>query len=95
MVMLLPDHLRLSGNDTGPKVIFLNLNMHALILCLHRAAVAKAEKYGLDPSVIRQSQARSTAAAEEIVRIMRLGSLANLQKVRVTPMFFPFIQGRL
>ena len=85
ILMLLPDHLRISSRVKDCNVYFLNLSMHALTISLHQAAVAKAEMYGLDPSVVRQSQGRSDAAAEEIVRIMRLAALANIQKVSILP----------
>lgn len=81
MVMVLPSHLRLTSDVKDCHLFFLNLNMHTLIVALHQAAMTKVEMYGLDPSLIRHSQARSNAAAEEIVRMMRLAPNANIENV--------------
>jgi hypothetical protein len=79
--MFLPDHLRLPGNIRDSKVVCLNMNIHTSTICLHQAAIMKAEKYNLDASIIAQSQARCRAAAEEIVNIMRLISHYDIAQV--------------
>jgi hypothetical protein len=86
MVMLLPNHLRLTSGVKDCHLFFLNLKMHALIVALHQAAMTKAEMYGLDPSLIRHSQARSDVAAEEIVRVMRFASNTNIENVSTHPL---------
>lgn len=56
------------------NVVFLHMNIHASTICLHQAAVLTAEKNNISKSFIRQSQARSLMAAEEIANTMKLVS---------------------
>lgn len=81
--MFLPDHLRLPGNIRDSKVVSLNMNIHTSTICLHQAAILKAEKYKLDSGIIAQSQTRCRAAAEEIVNIMRLISHFDVAQVSI------------
>ena len=79
--MFLPDHLRLPGGLRDMNIVFLHMNIHASTICLHQAAVIKADQNGLEPGVIRQSRARSLMAAEEIASIMRLVSHLDASNV--------------
>lgn len=80
--MFLPERLRLPAGLHDPNIVFLNMNIHASTICLHQAAILKAEKHGLDPRIGKQSQARCRVAAQEIVNIMRLISHFNISEVR-------------
>ncbi|RBQ66905.1 hypothetical protein FVER14953_21251 [Fusarium verticillioides] len=70
--MFLPEKFRLPENVRDVSALHLNLNLHAAIICLHHAAVEKADKYNLPDHVKQGSVTRLRAAAEEIVNIMRL-----------------------
>jgi len=80
--MFLPERLRLPAGLRNPNIVFLNMNIHASTICLHQAAIQKAEKHDLDPRISRQSQARCRVAAQEIVNIMRLISHFDISEVR-------------
>ncbi|KAF2093107.1 hypothetical protein NA57DRAFT_49185 [Rhizodiscina lignyota] len=68
----LPDHLRLPAGLPDPNVIFLNMNIHTSAICLHQAAIFKADRYKLPANVGSESRVRCMTAAAEIARIMRM-----------------------
>ena len=80
-MLFLPDHLQIPNGNKDPNVPFLNMNIQASVICLHQAAILKAEKHDLDMSLIRQSVDRCFAAAERIVDIMRLTSHLTVSSV--------------
>jgi hypothetical protein len=77
----LPEHLRLPGGLPDPNVIFLNMNIHTSAICLHQAAIFKAEKYRLSASISNESKIRCVAAAAEIAMTMRTISHLDLATV--------------
>ena len=79
--MYLPDHLRLPAGVRDANIVFLNMNIHTSTICLHQAAIMKAEKHGLDSDIIRQSSDRCFLAAGEIISIMRLVSHIDVANV--------------
>lgn len=70
--MFLPAKLTLPQNMRDPIALHTNLNLHASVICLHHAAIEKAEKYNHTDAVKRSSLTRLKASAEEIVNIVRL-----------------------
>ncbi|CAG7563021.1 unnamed protein product [Fusarium equiseti] len=78
LFMFLPEKFRLPENIRDVSALHLNMNLHAAVICIHHAAVEKAERYKLPDHVKRSSVARLRAAAEEIVNIMRLTSNVTL-----------------
>ncbi|RFN49673.1 hypothetical protein FIE12Z_6025 [Fusarium flagelliforme] len=78
LFMFLPEKFRLPENIRDVSALHLNMNLHAAVICIHHAAVEKAERYKLPDHVKRSSVARLRAAAEEIVNIMRLTSTVTL-----------------
>ncbi|KAJ4264824.1 hypothetical protein NW762_005067 [Fusarium torreyae] len=78
LFMFLPEKFRLPDNVRDVAALHLNLNLHASVICLHHAAVEKAEKHNLPDHVKQSSITRLRAAAEEVVNIMRLTSNATL-----------------
>ncbi|KAJ8128241.1 hypothetical protein O1611_g5396 [Lasiodiplodia mahajangana] len=72
--MFLPEPLRLPDNYREPTAVNTNLNLHASIICLHHAALERIETHNLPESAKRISQDRLSAAAQEIVNIMKLTS---------------------
>ena len=73
-MIYLPDHLRAPNGSKDPNIAFLNMNIQASVICLHQAAILKAEKHNLDFKLIKASVDRCYTAAEEIVNVMRLTS---------------------
>ncbi|KAF4972495.1 hypothetical protein FZEAL_9575 [Fusarium zealandicum] len=78
LFMFLPEKFRLPENVQDATATHLNLNLHASVMCLHHAAVEKAEKYNLPDHVKQNSINRLRAAAEEVVSILRLNCRATL-----------------
>lgn len=70
----LPSHLRLPAGIRSPNTVFLNFAIHTSTICLHQAAIFKAEKNRLPTALIDQSRTRCILAAAEIATIMRLTS---------------------
>lgn len=80
--LALPDHLRLPAGLPDPNVVFLNMNIHTSAICLHQAAIFKADKYRLPINISSESRVRCVTAAAEIARIMRTISHVDLSVVR-------------
>ncbi|KAI1393550.1 fungal-specific transcription factor domain-containing protein [Hypoxylon trugodes] len=72
--MFLPESFRLPENYRNPIAVHTNLNLHASIICLHHSAIDRIETYKLPESAKKISQDRMTAAAQEIVNIIKLTS---------------------
>lgn len=53
------------------RPMHVRLNLHASVICLHMAAVDRAEAHGLAPDIKRSSHARVLMSAHEIVKITR------------------------
>jgi hypothetical protein len=77
----LPDHLRLPSGTTDPNVVFTNMCIHTSAICLHQAAIFKADKYRLPASISNESKIRCVTAAAEIASIMRMISHMDLGSV--------------
>ena len=73
-LLFLPEHLRTPTGAKDPNVLFLNVTIHAAIICLHQAAILKAEKNMVGANIMRAGTNRCFAAAEEIINIMKLVS---------------------
>ncbi|KAI0128435.1 hypothetical protein BJ170DRAFT_328600 [Xylariales sp. AK1849] len=72
--MFLPEAFRLPENYRDPTSVHTNLNLHASVICLHLAAVEKADKHQLPEHVKKASQNRLFTAAQEIVNIIKMTS---------------------
>lgn len=79
--LALPSHLRLPAGVRDANVVFLNMSIHTSTICLHQAAIFKAESNGLSANLIEQSQTRCLLAAAEITTIMRL--ISHLDSISV------------
>jgi hypothetical protein len=77
----LPDHLRLPSALIDPNIVFANMCLHTSAICLHQAAIFKADKYRLPVSVSNESKIRCVTAAAEIASIMRMISHMDLGAV--------------
>ena len=72
--MFLPEHLRMPLGSRDPNVVFLNVTIHAAVICVHQAAILNAEQNNLGTDILRSSTNRCFSAAEEVVNIMKLAS---------------------
>jgi hypothetical protein len=81
----LPEHLKVTNannpNIHSPNIVYANMNIHTSTICLHQAAVYKADKNHLPASVSKESKMRCINAANEIAGIMRMISHLDLSAV--------------
>jgi len=77
----MPSHLKLPSGLSNPNIVFTNMNIHSSTICLHQAAIYKAEKNRLPVSVSAESKVRCISAANEIASIMRMISHMDLSSV--------------
>jgi hypothetical protein len=70
--MSLPAHFRLPAGIQEANVVFTNMNIHTSTICLHQAAIFKAEKNRMSSSVSAESKIRCITAAAQIASIMRM-----------------------
>ncbi|KAI0880369.1 uncharacterized protein GGS22DRAFT_175095 [Annulohypoxylon maeteangense] len=76
--LCLPNHLKLPIGLANPNIVFTNMNIHTSTICLHQAAIFKADRNKLPPSVSAESKVRCITAANEIASIMRMVSHLDL-----------------
>ncbi|OTA54308.1 hypothetical protein K449DRAFT_389319 [Hypoxylon sp. EC38] len=76
--LCLPNHLKLPSGLANPNIVFTNMNIHTSTICLHQAAIFKADRNKLPPSVSAESKVRCITAANEIASIMRMVSHLDL-----------------
>ena len=81
LVMSLPTHLKLPAGMRDPNIIFMNMNIHTSTICLHQAAIFKADNNGLPSTVSAESKVRCVTAAAEIASIMRIIGHLDLSMV--------------
>ena len=81
IALALPDHLRVPAGLPDPNVIFMNMLLHTSVVCLHQAAIFKADRNRLAQSIINESRSRCLAGAQEITRIMKMMSHIDLNTV--------------
>ena len=81
--LALPSYLRLPSAVRDGNAIFINMVIHTSTICLHQAAIFKAERNDLPASLIEQSQTRCTLAATEITNILKLISHLDTDSVRM------------
>jgi len=72
IVLSLPDHFRLPNGIETPNVVFTNMAIHTSTICLHQAAIFKADNARLPSNVSAESKIRCITAASEIASIMRM-----------------------
>ncbi len=68
----LPSHLKLPAGVSSPNIVFTNMNIHTSTICLHQAAIYKADKNRLPANVSKDSKKRCINSANEIASIMRM-----------------------
>lgn len=82
--LCLPSHLKLPDGISNSNVIFTNMCIHTSAICLHQAAIFKAEKHKLPNSVSADSKVRCITAANETANIMRTISHMDLSSVSLS-----------
>ena len=88
MSLGLPDSLRLPAGLPDPNVVFLNMSIHTSAICLHQAAIFKADKHQFPINISNESKIRCVTAAAEIATVMRMIShldLAAVSTIKLLP----------
>lgn len=70
-----------------PNIIFSNMCIHTSTICLHQAAIFKAEKNKMPSQMIIESKRRCIVAADQIANIMKLISHMDLTIVSMKHSF--------
>lgn len=91
----LPDHLRIPLGINDPNVVFMNMCLHASAICLHQAAIFKAERHHLPSNIAGESKMRCIAAASEIATIMRTVSHMDLIQMNPFTAFCLYVAARV
>jgi len=79
--LCLPECLKVPAGLADPNAIFTNMCIHTSTICLHQAAIFKADKNKLPASVSSESKIRCITAANETASIMRMISHLDLAAV--------------
>ena len=79
--LAIPDSLRLPSGLNDPNIVFLNMCIHTSTICLHQAAIFKADKNRMPARISAESKVRCITAAAEIASIMRQISHLDLSAV--------------
>jgi len=77
----LPDQLRLPAGISDANIVFCNMNIHTSTICLHQAAIFKADKNRMPPQISAESKRRCIIAADQITKIMKMISHIDLSTV--------------
>lgn len=77
----MPDHMRVPNGIQDPNVVFTNMSIHTSAICLHQAAIFKADKHRLPVNVSNESKIRCVTAGVEIASLMRMISHMDLATV--------------
>ncbi|KAL8328701.1 hypothetical protein RB597_004457 [Gaeumannomyces tritici] len=93
--LCLPQQLKLPLGIEVPNVVYTNMCIHTSTICLHQAAIFKADKNRLPPSVSAESKVRCIAAATEIARIMRMVSHMDLTAMNPFLSFCLYVSSRV
>lgn len=93
--LCLPPQLKLPAGIGNPNIVFTNMCIHTSTICLHQAAIFKAEKNKLPASVGAESKIRCITAANEIATIMRMISHTDLSTVNPFISFCLYVSARV
>ncbi|RYP64284.1 hypothetical protein DL771_008843 [Monosporascus sp. 5C6A] len=93
--LCLPSHLKLPAGLSNPNIVYANMNIHTSTICLHQAAIFKADKNRLPSSVSAESKVRCITAANEIASIMRMVSHMDLSSMNPFISFCLYVAARV
>ncbi|KAI0399481.1 fungal-specific transcription factor [Xylaria palmicola] len=93
--LCLPNQLKLPAGLSNPNIVFTNMNIHTSTICLHQAAIFKADKNVLPPTVSAESKVRCITAANEIASIMRMTSHMDLSAMNPFISFCLYVAARV
>ncbi|KAI1616203.1 fungal-specific transcription factor domain-containing protein [Exophiala viscosa] len=91
----LPAKLRLPAGISDPNTIFLNMNIHTATICLHQAAIFKADKNRLPAQISAESKRRCIVAADQITNIMKMISHVDMALMNPFIAFCLYVAARV
>ncbi|KAB8221130.1 fungal-specific transcription factor domain-containing protein [Aspergillus novoparasiticus] len=91
----MPNHLRLSNGMSDPNIIFCNIALHTAVICLHQAAIFKAEWNNITEYPIVESRLRCSAAAHQTLEIIKLVGPINMRNVNPFMSFCLYVAARV
>ncbi|KAL5630982.1 hypothetical protein BROUX41_000854 [Berkeleyomyces rouxiae] len=91
----LPLNLKLPEGLTTPNVVFVHMSIHTSTICLHQAAIFKADNYNLPANVGMESKIRCITAANEITQIMRMIAHMDLSSMNAFVAFCLYVAARV
>jgi hypothetical protein len=83
----LPAQLRLPAGISDANIVFCNMNIHTSTICLHQAAIFKADKNRMPAQISAESKRRCIIAADQITNIMKMISHIDLSTVSFSTAF--------
>ncbi|KAK4560456.1 hypothetical protein LTR86_005652 [Recurvomyces mirabilis] len=95
IALALPDHLRLPSGLNDSNIVFMNMNIHTSTICLHQAAIFKADKNSMPARISAESKVRCITAAAEIASIMRQISHLDLSAMNPFISFCLYVAARV
>ncbi|KIX95392.1 uncharacterized protein Z520_08909 [Fonsecaea multimorphosa CBS 102226] len=91
----LPPPLRLPAGLNDPNTVFLNMNIHTATICLHQAAIFKADKNRLPAQISAESKRRCIVAADQITNIMKMISHMDMSMMNPFLAFCLYVASRV
>ncbi|KAF3939473.1 hypothetical protein ABW19_dt0205144 [Dactylella cylindrospora] len=94
-VMSLPPQFKLPNGIMDPNIVFTNMNIHTCTICLHQAAIFKADKFKLPSSVSKESKYRCVSAAAQITAIMKMIGSQDMTSMNPFVSFCLYVAARV
>ncbi|KAF3909850.1 hypothetical protein ABW21_db0204968 [Orbilia brochopaga] len=94
-VMSLPSQFKLPNGIMDPNIVFTNMNIHTCTICLHQAAIFKADRFKLPPSVSKDSKFRCVSAAAQITSIMKMIGSQDMTSMNPFVSFCLYVAARV
>lgn len=91
----MPAAIRLPAAMSDANAIFVNMNIHTAAICLHQAAIFKADKHRLPAQISAESKRRCIVAADQITNIMKMISHIDLSLMNPFLAFCLYVAARV
>ncbi|RMZ83866.1 hypothetical protein DV737_g1481, partial [Chaetothyriales sp. CBS 132003] len=91
----MPAALRLPAALSDPNAIFCNMNIQTATICLHQAAIFKAEKNRLPVQISVESKRRCIVAADQVTNVMKMISHLDLSLMNPFLAFCLYVSARV
>ncbi|KAJ9234881.1 transcriptional regulator family: Fungal Specific TF [Paecilomyces variotii] len=91
----LPAHLRLPAGINDPNIVFCNMCIHTSTVCLHQAAIFKADKNQMPSQIAAESKRRCIIAADQVASIMKMISHTDLSTMNTFICFPLYVASRV